>query len=86
MIRRDVHSQAGRMLSTLTSKTVGKDIPISVLYDAVFDDGYDVTKHRQHQQKVGRLISRVKGDLIEYGLEVVPGTMKRTYRLRLIGG
>lgn len=58
----------------------GTDIAISLLHGLLYPGVYRDAKTQQ--QYVGSIVSRINGKLVEH--RVVPGEMKRTYRLKQV--
>lgn len=62
------------------------DVPIKNLYETLGRDGYEEDNHRVHQQRLGAVISTLNRVLKQADIKyrVVPGRVKRTYRLTLV--
>lgn len=59
----------------------GRDVPIRNLYARIYIDN---PPHRQQQQRVGAILSRLNVKLKPHGFVVRPGEKRRTYRLYTI--
>lgn len=62
------------------------DVSIKSLYEALGRDGYEEDNHRMYQQRLGAVISTLNKVLKQADVKyrVVPGRVKRTYRLTLV--
>ena len=56
----------------------GRDVPIRNLYARIHIDN---PPHRQQQQRVGAILSKLNAKLAPHKLVVRPGEKRRTYRL-----
>ena len=65
-----------RILETLLC---GEDVAIAALYEQHI--GGDETDPRKRQNHVGAIASQMNQKLQKLGFKIVPGTVKRTYRL-----
>lgn len=73
--------QQTRMYALFQNKGVDKDINIDDIFSTMGLKKPESKSGREKQQHVGSALSRLNVKLRGEGFEVVPGALKRTYRL-----
>ena len=78
-------SRLERLLYAKVSSSCNSDVTIDELYSELHDDG-DAFTPRERQQRLGSVIARINrklADVSDDPSRIVPGEMKRTYRLQV---
>lgn len=74
-------THADRLYSCFQSVEAYTDLPIALLWERIHLDTSCDTPPRRQQQQVGAVLSRLNDKLKGRGERIVPGRLKRTYRL-----